>query len=115
MKVGVFLNFVGLGSNLLHLSYCHQIAKKYGPVSIITQCDKLREALNDDPLINDINIFEKNKKTLFHIFYLSKFLEKLKLDKIFIYYPGRRIYLAAKLSGIKDISYYKNIKKKTYI
>ena len=112
MKIGVFLNFIGLGSNLLHLSYCHQIAKKYGPVTIITQCEKLKEALNDDPLINDIIIFEKKKKTVFHIFYLSKILKRLNLDKLFIYYPGKRIYLAAKISGISDISYYKNIKKK---
>ena len=112
MKIGVFLNFIGLGSNLLHLSYCHQIAKKYGPVTIITQCEKLKEALNDDPLINDIIIFEKKKKTVFHIFYLSKVLKRLNLDKLFIYYPGKRIYLAAKISGIGDIYYYKNIKKK---
>ena len=112
MKIGVFLNFIGLGSNLLHLSYCHQIAKKYGPVTIITQCEKLKEALDDDPLINDIIIFEKKKKTVFHIFYLSKILKRLNLDKLFIYYPGKRIYLAAKISGIGDISYYKNIKKK---
>ena len=112
MKIGVFLNFIGLGSNLLHLSYCHQIAKKYGPVTIITQCEKLKEALNDDPLINNIIIFEKKKKTVFHIFYLSKVLKRLNLDKLFIYYPGKRIYLAAKISGIGDISYYENIKKK---
>ena len=112
MKIGVFLNFIGLGSNLLHLSYCHQIAKKYGPVTIITQCEKLKEALNDDPLIKNIIIFEKKKKTVFHIFYLSKVLKRLNLDKLFIYYPGKRIYLAAKISGIGDIYYYKNIKKK---
>ena len=112
MKIGVFLNFIGLGSNLLHLSYCHQIAKKYGPVTIITQCEKLKEALNDDPLINNIIIFEKKKKTVFHIFYLSKVLKRLNLDKLFIYYPGKRIYLAAKISGIGDIYYYKNKKKK---
>ena len=112
MKIGVFLNFIGLGSNLLHLSYCHQIAKKYGPVTIITQCEKLKEALNDDPLIDDIIIFEKKKKTVFHIFYLSKVLKRLNLDKLFIYYPGKRIYLAARISGIGDIYYYKNIKKK---
>ena len=112
MKIGVFLNFVGLGSNLLHLCYCHQIAKKYGPVTIITQCEKLKEALNDDPLINDIILFEKKNKTVFHIFYLSKVLKRLNLDKLFIYYPGKRIYLAAKISNIGDINYYKNIKKK---
>ena len=112
MKIGVFLNFVGLGSNLLHLSYCHQIAKKYGPINIITQCNKLKEALEDDPLINEIIIFEKKKKTIINMFYLSNFLKKLNLDKLFIYYPGKRIYLAARLSGIKDIMYYKNFKKK---
>ena len=112
MKIGVFLNFVGLGSNLLHLSYCHQIAKKYGPINIITQCNKLKEALEDDPLINEIIIFEKKKKTMLNIFYLSNFLRKLNLDKLFIYYPGKRIYLAAKISGIKEIMYYKNLKKK---
>ena len=54
MKTGIYLSYKGLGANLLHLSYCHQIANKYGPVTIITQCEKLKEALNDDPLINDI-------------------------------------------------------------
>ena len=29
MNVGIYLNYIGLGSNLLHLSYCHEIAKKY--------------------------------------------------------------------------------------
>ena len=112
MKIGVFLNFIGLGSNLLHLSYCHQIAKKYGPISIITPCQNLKEALDEDPQIKEILVFDKNRKRLFDIFYLSNFLKKLKLDKLFIYYPGKRIYLAAKLSGIKEIMYYKNIKKK---
>jgi len=35
MKIGIFLSYIGLGSNLLHLTYCHQIAKKYGPVSLL--------------------------------------------------------------------------------
>ena len=46
MKIGILLSYTGLGSNLLHLSYCHQIAKKHGPVSIITICKNL-EQLND--------------------------------------------------------------------
>ena len=60
MKIGVFLNFIGLGSNLLHLSYCHQIAKKYGPISIITPCKNLKEALDEDPQIKEILVFDKN-------------------------------------------------------
>lgn len=115
MKIGVFLNFVGLGSNLLHLSYCHQIAKKYGPIHIITLCENLKDALDDDPLISDIVVYDKNKKTLFNTFYLSNFLKSLNLDKLFIYYPGKRIYLAAKISGIKDVLNYKNSKKNLHL
>ena len=53
MRIGIYLSYVGLGANLLHLSYCHQIAKKYGPVSIITLCKNLEETLEDDPLIEN--------------------------------------------------------------
>ena len=46
MKTGIFLNYKGMGiANLLHLSYCHQIAKKYGPVSFITLCPNLDKIL----------------------------------------------------------------------
>ena len=45
MKTGIFLSYIGLGSNLLHLTYCHQIAKKYGPVSVVTICKNLEQAL----------------------------------------------------------------------
>ena len=79
MKTGVFLNFVGLGANLLHLSYCHQIAKKYGPVNIITPCDKLKEALNDDPLINNINIFEKKKENIISYILSFEIFKKIKI------------------------------------
>ena len=54
MKTGIYLSYIGLGANLLHLSYCHQIAKKNGPVTIITLCKNLKEALADDPLIEDV-------------------------------------------------------------
>ena len=36
MKVGIFLSYIGLGSNIMHLAYCHEIAKKYGPVTVST-------------------------------------------------------------------------------
>ena len=59
MKTGIYLSYVGLGANLLHLSYCHQIAKKNGPVTIITLCKNLKEALADDPLIEDVYYLDK--------------------------------------------------------
>ena len=60
MNVGIYLNYIGLGSNLLHLSYCHEIAKKYGPVTIITLCKNLDQALEDDPNIKSVVLIDKN-------------------------------------------------------
>ena len=54
MKTGIFLSYKGLGANLLHLSYCHQIAKKFGPVTLITLNPKLNEILNEDPKFDEI-------------------------------------------------------------
>ena len=54
MKTVVLLSYTGLGSNLLHLSYCHQIAKKFGPITIITLCENLNQALSKDPLIREV-------------------------------------------------------------
>ena len=51
MKVGVFLNYIGLGANLLHLSYCHEIAKIHGPITLISLAKNLDQALEDDELI----------------------------------------------------------------
>ena len=111
MNVGIFLNYVGLGSNLLHLSYCHEISKKYGPVTIITLCKNLDQALEDDPNIKKVVLIKKNKK-ITDIPNLSKNLKKLLLNKIFIFYPSPRLFLAAKLAGIKEIYNYPLFKKK---
>jgi len=113
MKVGVFFNYTGIGANLLHLSYCHEIAKKFGPLSIITLCNKLDQALEDDPNIEEIIVFKKNKN-ITDIPYLSLQLRKLKFDIIFIFYPSPRIYLSAKLAGIKKIYSYPLFKKKKF-
>ena len=44
MSTGIVLSYSGLGANLLHLAYCHEIAKKYGHVTIITLCKNLEHA-----------------------------------------------------------------------
>ena len=54
MKTCIYLSYKGLGANLLHLAYCHEIARKYGPVTIITLCANLETALKDDPLIEKV-------------------------------------------------------------
>ena len=112
MKTGIYLSYIGLGANLLHLSYCHQIAKKYGPVTIITLCKNLKEALTDDPLIEKVYYLDKYQKRFFDIFKLSKILKEFDFQNLLIFYPSLRIYVAAKIAGIKNIFSYQFFKKK---
>ena len=111
MKVGIFLNYIGLGANLLHLSYCHEIAKKFGPVTIITLCKNLNQALEDDPNIQEVIVVKKNKKVT-DIPSISRKLKELLLDKIFIFYPSPRLVIASKLARIKEVYNYPLFKKK---
>ena len=112
MKTAILLSYKGLGSNLLHLSYCHEIAKKYGPVTIITLCKNLKQALSSDPLIKEIIYLQKYHKKLIDIFKLSKFLKNLNLDNIFIFYPSFRYIFSCKIAGIKEIKSYSVFKKR---
>ena len=114
MKVGIYLSYVGLGANLLHLSYCHQIAKKYGPVTIITLCKNLKETLADDPLIKNVYYLNNYHKKIFDILKLSNILKEFSFESLLIYYPSLRIYLAAKIAGIKKIKSYNFLKKKKF-
>ena len=56
MKTGIFLSYRGLGANLLHLSYCHEIAKKFGPVSLITLNHKINDVLKFDNSFTEISV-----------------------------------------------------------
>ena len=112
MKTGIYLSYSGLGAYLIHLTYCHQVAKKYGPVTIITLCKNLKETLVEDPLIENVFYLDKFTKKFFDIFKLSKILEKFNFENILIFYPSLRIHLAAKIAGIKNVYSYKFYKKK---
>ena len=112
MKTGIYLSYVGLGANLLHLSYCHQIAKKNGPVTIITLCKNLEATLTDDPLIENVFYINQYHKKLIDIFNLANVLKSFDLENLLILYPSIRLYLSAKLAGIKNISIYSFFKKK---
>ena len=94
MKTAVYLNYIGLGSNLLHLTYCHQIADKYGPITIITLCKTLKQAIGKDPKIKDIITLDQKNKTIFGVFKISRILKNQSFDKIFIYYPSYRTQFA---------------------
>jgi ADP-heptose:LPS heptosyltransferase len=112
MKIGIYLSYVGLGANLLHLSYCHQIAKKHGPVTIITLCKNLEDALLDDPLIKKVYYLNKHHKKFKDVFKLGKVLKEYEFDNLLIFYPSLRIYFAAKIAGIKSVRTYNIFKKK---
>ena len=112
MKTAILLSYKGIGANLLHLAYCHEIAKKYGPISIITICPKLSYILKDDPLIREVICLENYYKKILDIFKLAKFLKSIQIENIFIFYPSIRYYLSCKLAGIKNIKQYPFYKKK---
>ena len=111
MKTCIYLSYKGLGANLLHLTYCHEIARKYGPVTIITLCNNLEVALKDDPLIDKIIFINKNHKRFVDILKLKNFLNSFNFNQIFIFYPSVRIYLASVLSNIQKIYCYPIFKK----
>ena len=112
MKTAILLSYKGIGANLLHLTYCHEIAKKYGPISIITICPKLSYILKDDPLIREVIYLENYYKKFLDIFKLAKFMKSIQIENIFIFYPSIRYYLSCKLAGIKNIKQYPFYKKK---
>ena len=111
MKSCIYLSYKGLGANLLHLAYCHEIAKKYGPVTIITLCENLEATLSDDPLIEKIIYINKYHKRFIDILKLKKLLNTFNFDQIFIFYPSFRLYLASVLSNIKKVFCYPLLKK----
>ncbi|MDC3355418.1 lipopolysaccharide heptosyltransferase family protein [Candidatus Pelagibacter sp.] len=112
MKTCVYLSYKGLGANLLHLTYCHEIAKKFGPITIITLCNNLDEALNDDPLIEKVIFINNYHKRFIDILKLRQFLNSFNFNQIFIFYPSLRIYLASIFSNIKKVYSYPIFKKK---
>ena len=111
MKTCIYLSYKGLGANLLHLAYCHEIAKKYGSVTIITLCGNLEAALMDDPLIEKVIFINKYHKRFIDILKLKDLLNTFSFDQIFIFYPSLRIYLASVLSNIKKVFCYPLLKK----
>ncbi|MDB9718759.1 lipopolysaccharide heptosyltransferase family protein [Candidatus Pelagibacter sp.] len=111
MKTCVYLSYKGLGANLLHLAYCHEIAKKFGPITILTLCKNLKETLKDDPLIENVIFIDRYHKRFIDILKLRKFFNSFNFNQIFIFYPSLRIYLASILSNIKNVFCYPIFKK----
>ena len=71
------------GQTYFTLAYCHEIAKKFGPITIITLCKNLEEALNDDPLIEKIIFINNYHKRFIDILKLRQFLNSFDFNQIF--------------------------------
>ena len=112
MSTGILLSYKGLGANILHLSYCHEIAKAHGPVKIITLSNNYKDVVEDDPLIDEVIYLDKYYKKISDIIKLSKNFKVYNFNNFFIFYPSIRFFLAAKLAGIKNIYTYPLFKKK---
>ena len=115
MKTCIYLSYKGLGANLLHLAYCHEIAKKYGPITIITLCSNLEAALKDDPLIKKVVFINKYHKRFIDILKLKKFLNTFNFDQIFIYYPSLNFGKKQFFSNIKNVLEIGTFTEKNYI
>ena len=112
MSTGIFLSYKGLGTNILHLPYCHEIAKKYGPVEIITLSDNFKDVVEGDPLIKKVICLSKYYKKITDIINLSKVLKQHNYSDFFNFYPSVRLLFAARFAGIKNIFSYPVFKKK---
>ena len=112
MYTGVLLSYVGIGANLLHLSYIHEIAKKHGPIELMTFSEKIPLILKSDPAFKNISFINKYNKKFIDIFKFSNFLRSKKLDKLYIFYPSVRLKIAGKLAGIPEVNCYPLFKKK---
>ena len=106
MRTGIFLSYKGLGANVLHLCYCHEIAKVFGPVEIITLSKNFKDVVEDDPLIKKVIYLDKYYKKISDIPNLATILKQYNYDNFFIFHPSLRFFIAAKLSGIKRIFTY---------
>src|SRR5210317_1173317 len=78
MKTAIFLSYKGLGSNLLHLSYCHQISKKFGPLKLITLNNKINQILKFDHHFDEVICLDRYYKKTKDIFNLASFFKKSK-------------------------------------
>lgn len=106
MNIGIFLSYKGLGANLLHLAYCREISKKYGPVTVITLSQNLEQVIVNDPMIKEVIYLKNYHKKFIDIIKLSKILKKFQFEHFFIFYPSIRFFLASKLANIKNIYTY---------
>ncbi len=119
MKILVIQNRMGIGDMIMFLPYVKAISNYYGgKISLMVKKNtKAMEYLNEEKYIKEIIYLERSEFENRHagikgFFNLINDLKDKKFDKVFIFNSSLRFYMAAKISGIKDINCYKLFKKK---
>ena len=103
-KALVIIKSMGIGDLCILISNIHAISKKIGkPVTVLAQENTRASAiLKYDPHIEEVIELDKNEIKGF--FSIIKKVKPKKFDQSFIYSDSSRLYLAARLSGIKENS-----------
>ena len=119
MKILVIQNRMGIGDMIMFLPFVKAISNYYGEqVSLmVKKSTKASEYLNEEKYIKEIIYLERSNIENRHagvkgFFNLIKDFKEKKFDKVFIFNSSLRFYMAAKISGIKDINCYNLLRKK---
>ena len=111
-KALVIIKSMGIGDLCILISNIHAISKKIAkPVTVLTQKNTRAQAiLKHDPHIEEV--IEFNEREIKGFFNIIKKIKPKKFDQSFIYSDSIRLYLIAKLSGIKENFHYNFFSKK---
>jgi len=103
---------MGIGDLSILISSIHAISKKIGkPVTILAQENTRASAiLEHDPHVEEI--IELGKKEIKGFFNIIKKIKPRRFDQSYIYSDSLRLFLIAKLSGIKENFHYEFFSKK---
>jgi len=111
-KVLVIIKSMGIGDLSILISNIHAISKKISkPLTILAQENTRAKAiLKYDPHIEEI--IELDEKEIKGFYGIIKKIRSKKFDQSFIYSDSIRLYLIAKLSGIRENYHYDFFSKK---
>ena len=111
-KVLVIIKSMGIGDLCIHISSIHAISKKISKsVTILAQKNtRAQSILKHDPHIEEV--IELDKKEIKGFFNVIKKIKSKHFDQSYIYSDSIRLYLIAKLSGIREIFHYNFFSKK---
>ena len=109
-KALIIIKSPGIGDLQILLSNIHSLSKEIGkPVSVLAQKNTRAKAVftHDEQHVEEV--IDLGRKDFFNI--INK-IKSRKFDRCYIYSDSIRLYLIAKLSGIKTIYHYPFFSKK---